>query len=232
MSEGNSSARMLSKYFRIALLSATLLEVSACSSLQLTQGTAIGGSRIMFEDGKPSLAFDPDFRIEAEATESDARPVEDAMDNHAVRERMFAELSKLEGLKEIAGRDHEPIIQAMHASVGLPDEPDETAWCSSVVNWVAKQAGIIGTGSAAARSWLSWSSSRPIELSEALPGDVVVFWRESPTSWKGHVGLFVGLGTEADTILVLGGNQSNGTTLSIEAYPVSRLIGIRRAVGD
>jgi len=36
---------------------------------------------------------------------------------------------------------------------------DETAWCSSFVNWVLRQAGIRGTNSAAAASWTSWGQS-------------------------------------------------------------------------
>lgn len=230
MFKRNSSARTLSKSFRIALFFATLFGLSACDFVHLNQGAAIGGGRVAFEDGEPSFAFDLELQFESEAGQSDDRPGYSLKDNHAAREQMFAALSALEGLKEIAGPDHEPIIQDMHANVGLPTEPDETAWCSSAINWVAKQAGVMGSGSAAARSWLGWSSARSIELSEAMPGDVVIFWRESPNSWKGHVGLYVGLGPDANTILVLGGNQGNGTKVSIEAYAIDRLLGVRRVI--
>jgi hypothetical protein len=60
------------------------------------------------------------------------------------------------------------------------------------------------------------------------PGDVVVFPR-GRQSWQGHVGFYV------DTVSVdgkvywqiLGGNQKN--SVSVELYPASRAIGVRRA---
>ena len=114
----------------------------------------------------------------------------------------------------------------MHGTVGLPDAADETAWCSSAVNLAAEQAGVTGTGSAAARSWLTWSSSRPISLEEALPGDVVAFWRESPRSWNGHLGLYVSPGAEEGTIHFLGGNPGGSVNVSI--YREDRLPCVRR----
>ncbi len=29
-----------------------------------------------------------------------------------------------------------------------------------------------------------------------LPGDIVIFWRGSPASWEGHVGIFFGFSYE------------------------------------
>lgn len=91
-------------------------------------------------------------------------------------------------------------------------QSDETAWCSSFVNWVMKQAGIRGTGSAAAKSWLTWGESR-----SHRPGAVVVIKRivgRSPVTTSGyHVGFFVsGNGT---TITLLGGNQSDSVKESV-----------------
>ena len=41
-------------------------------------------------------------------------------------------------------------------------------------------------------------------------GAVLSFWRGSPSSWKGHVGFYIG--ETADHYYVLGGNQSNAVT--------------------
>jgi hypothetical protein len=35
------------------------------------------------------------------------------------------------------------------------------------------------------------------------PGDIVVFWRESPQSWKGHVGIFTGISFDKNGFIVL-----------------------------
>lgn len=38
------------------------------------------------------------------------------------------------GIKEIAGKDHNPLIVSMFADVGHPQiRDDETAWCAAVV---------------------------------------------------------------------------------------------------
>ena len=98
---------------------------------------------------------------------------------------------------------------------------DEVSWCSSFVcamfEW--NELRIPSTRSAAARSWLEWGN----ELSEPKRGAVVVFWRQSPDSWKGHVGFYID--ETADSILVLGGNQGN--KVSIKRYSKSRLLGYR-----
>lgn len=226
MSKLDMSARTLTKFFRIASLGTTLIGLSACDSIHVQQGTVLGSGRAVLDEGKPSLSFDLEFRFDPEADQHTDGAAQAAEDNHDLRERMFEELSALEGLREIPGTDHTSLIQAMHMIVGLKNEADETPWCSSAINFVAQKVGVEGTGSAAARSWLTWSNSRAVSLEEAQPGDVVVFWRESPTSWKGHVGLYVGHRNEAGTILVLGGNQ--GDAVNISTYPIERLLGVRR----
>ena len=55
-------------------------------------------------------------------------------------------------------------------------------------------------------------------------GDVVVFWRESISSWKGHVAFFIKETNEY--IYVLGGNQGN--KVGINAYRKERLLSYRR----
>jgi len=78
-----------------------------------------------------------------------------------------------------------------------------------------------GPQSPAARSWLKWG--KPV--SKPLPGDVAVFWRESPSSWKGHVGFY--LGEVGGYVVVLGGNQGN--KVSVRYYKRSQLLGYRRS---
>jgi uncharacterized protein (TIGR02594 family) len=77
------------------------------------------------------------------------------------------------------------------------------AWCSAFVNWCMRQAGIHGTGSAMARSWLHWHQGD--ELQEPRVGAVVVFPRGGSKSHSGHVAMVWSIhGAQID---ILGGNQ-------------------------
>ena len=131
--------------------------------------------------------------------------------------RPFDMALRLVGTSEIKGDLDHPMIQWAHMLSGLgPDQPDETAWCSSFMNLVCFLTGYQRTGAANARSWLTLGE--PIELEDAVQGlDVVVFWRNDPHGWQGHVGLFAGRADE-NHVWVLGGNQKNSVTVS--KYPL------------
>ena len=98
---------------------------------------------------------------------------------------------------------------------------DEIPWCSAFMNAMAAGQGLEHTGKANARSWLEVGQ----EVGTPTPGDVVIFWRESPKSWKGHVGIYLNA-DDYGNIYVLGGNQGN--MVSVKAYPATRLLGYRR----
>jgi uncharacterized protein (TIGR02594 family) len=103
---------------------------------------------------------------------------------------------------------------------------DETAWCAAFVGSMLHRAGQKGTGKLNARSYLDWGV--PVDLQDALPGDVVVFKRGNST-WQGHVAFFVR--RSGAFVTVLGGNQSDQVKES--NYPVASILGIRRlAVSD
>jgi uncharacterized protein (TIGR02594 family) len=122
------------------------------------------------------------------------------------------------GMQEYPGEQHNPRILAYHQTTTLRATTDETPWCSSFVNWCMVQAGLQGTNSAAARSWLQWG--RPV--TDPVPGCVAVFRRgSSPTS--GHVAFF--LEKRGTGILVLGGNQSN--SVNVSSYLSAALLGYR-----
>jgi uncharacterized protein (TIGR02594 family) len=96
---------------------------------------------------------------------------------------------------------------------------DETAWCSAFCNFIAKTTNHEYSGELNARSWLTVG----IRTSKPEPGDVVVLWRSSKTSWKGHVGFFVR--KDDSQIWILGGNQSN--QVCIAPYDSDRLLDYR-----
>jgi uncharacterized protein (TIGR02594 family) len=121
------------------------------------------------------------------------------------------------GVEEIPGREHDPRILEYHASTTLDASDDETPWCSAFVNFCITKAGMIGTNSAAARSWLKWGVP-----CEPKRGAITVF-RRGTSSWTGHVGFWIG--EEENGIVILGGNQRN--RISYSSYPKRDLLGYR-----
>ena len=100
----------------------------------------------------------------------------------------------------------------MGLTVGTTD--DETAWCSSFVNWCLQEAGIQGTHSALAATWLNWGTLCGPEV-----GAVTVIREFNPPRTRSgyHVGFWI-----EDTgshFKLLGGNQSK--RVKISSYPRS-----------
>lgn len=127
------------------------------------------------------------------------------------------------GTEEIKGKKHNPEVLKYAKETGIKNiNTDEIAWCSTYVNWVAKKAGLQFSGKANARSWLNVGT----KVTSPEPGDVVVFWRESPESWKGHVGFFMGMSPDNKRIYCLGGNQGN--RVSVSAYSKKYVLSYQR----
>jgi uncharacterized protein (TIGR02594 family) len=126
------------------------------------------------------------------------------------------------GEKELKTGDNPRILQyAKKAGFDWVND-DETPWCSFFANFVVGQSRRKGSGKANARSWLLAGE----KTENPQPGDIVVFWRESPESWKGHVGFFLGFSQDGTRVFTLGGNQ--GDQVSIAAYPADTVLGFRR----
>lgn len=120
------------------------------------------------------------------------------------------------GLREVPGVKNNPeIMKYFHCINQDWVQGDETAWCSAFVNWCAIQRGFEYSGKLTARSWLNLGMKCGFNVA-----DIVVLWRVSPDSWKGHVG--VPIREDDNYIWVLGGNQSN--MVRISAYPKERLL--------
>ncbi|PZX43917.1 uncharacterized protein (TIGR02594 family) [Nonlabens dokdonensis] len=127
------------------------------------------------------------------------------------------------GVKEKPGKGSNPQILKYAKDAGFDNyTEDDTAWCSLFMNWVAKEASLESTDSLLARSWLNVGNTS----NDPEPGDVVVFWRNSPNSWQGHVGIYMGFSIDGDRVYVLGGNQGN--QVSITAYSANQILGFRR----
>ncbi|NAS30944.1 TIGR02594 family protein [Flavobacteriaceae bacterium R38] len=126
------------------------------------------------------------------------------------------------GVTEVPGIVDNPQIVAYFHELGFDGSKlkDETAWCSAFANWIAKKSGYEYTGKLNARSWLSVGES----TDQPQLGDVVILWRESPESWKGHVGFYI---KETQRyVYILGGNQNN--KVNIRAYPKNRVLDYKK----
>lgn len=98
----------------------------------------------------------------------------------------------------------------------------EVPWCSAFVNTICASTGYEYTGKLTARSW----EHVGVETKNPIAGDIVVFWRGSPDSWKGHVAFYLNETPDGKYINVVGGNQGNA--VSVAKYPKSRLLCYRR----
>jgi uncharacterized protein (TIGR02594 family) len=133
------------------------------------------------------------------------------------------ELAKAEiGTVEWKDGNNPKVVAYFKDSGNAGVKNDETAWCAAFVGAMLERAGMDGTGKLNARSYLEWG--KPVDRSDAQPGDIVVFKRGN-SSWQGHVAFFVK--DRGAIIDVLGGNQANA--VNIKGYQASQLLGIRRA---
>lgn len=110
------------------------------------------------------------------------------------------------GVAEQRVGDH-PRIVFYHGHTSIGPRPDETPWCSSLLNAAFACVGIEPTRLATAASWRHWGI--PCALQD---GAVVWFPPGDPDAGgTGHVGLYFGG-------RCLGGNQANRVSLAERAW--------------
>lgn len=128
------------------------------------------------------------------------------------------------GVHEIPGVAANPrVLEYLRTCPNLPASmraSDETANCSAFVNWCLMRAGIHGTNSASARSWLNWG----VKLDEPKLGCVVVLSYDVAGPKAGHVGMFTRF-QSAKALHLLGANQ--GDRVCGRDYDVARVLGYR-----
>lgn len=118
------------------------------------------------------------------------------------------------GQREIRGGENPQII-AYHSTTTLKADEDEIPWCSSFVNWCLTKAGIKGTNSAAAKSWLTWGK----KILTPQVGCICVVRQKGkgPDAATGsasgyHVAFWVK--EENGRVYLLGGNQGDQVKVS------------------
>lgn len=106
------------------------------------------------------------------------------------------------GLQEV--RDAKILNSYLKKYAAWPYNVSSTPWCAGFVNACLGQAGIKGTGSFMARSFMKWGQK--VNPQDVQLGDIVVFTRGTGSS--GHVAFYVN-DIDSTHINVLGGNQSD-----------------------
>jgi uncharacterized protein (TIGR02594 family) len=136
------------------------------------------------------------------------------------------------GVYEIPGSGSEQRIEEYLSTCRWVETDDSVPWCAAFVNWCIMQAGLVGTDSARARSWLQFG----VSVSPPPVGAVTILKRgpepqpgRHVIKAKGHVGFYVGEASPSE-ILLLGGNQSNGM-VRVSTYARSKVLQYRWHAG-
>lgn len=122
----------------------------------------------------------------------------------------FEEARHLMGLREAPGSENNPVIMNWANSLDIHYDGDEVPWCGLFVAHcigLTLPQEVLPGNPLGARQWESFGEATKPRL-----GAVMVFWRESPASGKGHVGFYVG--EDSSAYQILGGNQSDKVCLA------------------
>lgn len=121
----------------------------------------------------------------------------------------YEEARHLVGTKEMLGDKNNPVIMDWAQDLDIQYSGDDVPWCGLFVAHcvgTTLQQEVLPGNPLGARQWEKFGDATTPRL-----GAVMVFWRESPKSGKGHVGFYVG--EDADAYQILGGNQSDKVCL-------------------
>jgi len=97
-------------------------------------------------------------------------------------------------------------------------------WCGLFMNYLAAQNGMERPEAPwAARHWLRVG----VKTDSPDTGDIVILWRETRKSWKGHVGIYLAEASK-DRIYILGGNQGPHKGVCVTARENIKILGFRK----
>lgn len=122
----------------------------------------------------------------------------------------MAEAEHLIGTKEVLGPRDNPVILDWARDLDLHYPGDDVPWCGL---FVAHCVGatlpdeVLPANPLGARQWERFG-----DPTEPRLGAVMVFWRASLASGKGHVGFYTG--EDAGAYRILGGNQSDSVCIT------------------
>lgn len=124
----------------------------------------------------------------------------------------FKEAKRLLGTREKPGVGSNKIILDWATDVNLMYKSDDIPWCGLFVGHCIASTldrEVLPTNILGARSWARFGIK-----THPTPGAVMVFWRTSLQSGKGHVGFYAGQNENATAYRIVGGNQSDSVSLA------------------
>lgn len=131
------------------------------------------------------------------------------------------EAKHLIGTKEISGSKNNPIIMDWSNNLDIEYSGDDIPWCglflAHCIGSTLPQE-ILPRNPLSARQWRHFG----VATSPCI-GSIMVFWRESKNSVKGHIGFYIG--ENESSYKILGGNQSD--SVSMMWIDKGRLLDIR-----
>lgn len=120
----------------------------------------------------------------------------------------MSEAKRVKGLHE--SRNHSRISRWLRSDGATVGDPAKIPWCGDFCQTaiaLSMPDEPIPENPYLAANWMKFGTECKPQF-----GCVLVFWRGSPSSWKGHVGFYVG--ESGSHFHVLGGNQSNAVTIT------------------
>jgi uncharacterized protein (TIGR02594 family) len=129
----------------------------------------------------------------------------------------FDTAAKYRGLSEHSSTDR-GVLEAFFREANLHLDPEKTAWCAAFVNAVLAAGGVHGTGSLAAKSFLTFGKD---DTKSPQKGDIAVV----KTGAGDHVG-FVDSVDKAGNVRMLAGNTSD--KVGEATYSKNQVLAIRR----
>ena len=135
------------------------------------------------------------------------------------RIELFENAMSYYGLSETLDNGYNPKILEIINNISLFNIKKSVPWCAAFVNHVLKENGFNYLNSLVARDILKLGRA----VKSPKFGDIVVLWRGSINSSKGHVGFYVK--TVGNVVYILGGNQDN--IVCIKPYPLERVLSFR-----
>jgi uncharacterized protein (TIGR02594 family) len=136
-------------------------------------------------------------------------PPKDNVNNPAMP--WFQEARRVIGIKERVGPGNNPTILDWAKDAGIPYKSDDIPWCGLfVAHCISSTIGDepLPANPLGARQWLKFGAP-----CKPVLGSILVFWRDKPTSFKGHVGFYAGE-EKGGVLQVLGGNQSDSVSIA------------------
>jgi len=118
--------------------------------------------------------------------------------------------------------------------VKLYNKGFEASWCAGFVSYILSKANVVDLGYKLSAKAI-WNEARELGWTVEVPqaGDLIVFWRESPNSWKGHIGIVEKV--DDDYVYTIEGNKGKYPAkvkrFKYNINDVSKLIGYIRLKG-